>query len=543
MRNLINVIITSSVMIIVVLFLRQMFGCRIKKSVMCILWALVAVRLLIPVQLFNNVINITDYVVRTVSDLWESESTTDDEIFIKEGSLYNETNNVTSTAEIEQNSSLVNPLQSVNDDSSEKVPLSGNISQIKGNFHGGIGIIDVLHIIWLAGVAITILIVVISNLIFARKLILTRNRIGVIDRIKIYQSDVTGSACLYGIIRPAIYLNTSVVGNEFIISHELTHYKHRDNWWSLVRTLCVCIYWFNPLVWVAAHFHREDCELFCDEAVVKDYGKNERIQYGEMLLNTAIEQSGRLSFVYFLSGASSGYRELKKRLERITDDKKTYRSVAFAILVVAMVVTVFSFGNETIKGSVGDESNANMEGKSAGQRNNVDMKNYVFNEYKYDLTHDGIDDIVIMELYGYSEDIEDVYKALDDTRKYVTVTVKDGASGKVIYTKNVGNSGSANGFISIVENNGLYYIMDGNMGVWQGEGLEQYTVYDFVAGEISVIDEFRVVYYVTEEVADRTRRRGEEPINKEQADEVYNSRIARWTNQQIILIECLTHAE
>lgn len=542
MRNLINVIITSSVMIIVVLFLRQMFGGRIKNSVMCILWALVAVRLLIPVQLFNNVINITDYVVRTVSDLWESESTSDDDIF-KEGSLYNETDNVTSTAEIEQNSSLVNPLHSVNDGSSEKVPLSGNISQKKGNSRGEIGIIDVLHIIWLAGVAITILIVVISNLIFARKLILTRNKIGAIDGIKIYRSDVAGSACLYGIIRPAIYLNTSVVGNEFIISHELTHYKHMDNWWSLVRTLCVCIYWFNPLVWVAAHFHREDCELFCDEAVVKDYGKNERIQYGQMLLNTAIEQSGRLSFVYFLSGASSGYRELKKRLERITDDKKTYRSVAFAILVVAMVVTVFSFGNETIKGSVGDESNANMEGKSAGQRNNVDMKNYVFNEYKYDLTHDGIDDIVIMELYGYSEDIEDVYKALDDTRKYVTVTVKDGISGKVIYTKNVGNSGSANGFISIVEDNGLYYIMDGNKGVWQGEGLEQYTVYDFVAGEISVIDEFRVVYYATEEVADRTRRRGEEPINKEQADEVYNSMIARWTNQQIILIECLTHAE
>lgn len=542
MRNLINVIITSSVMIIVVLFLRQMFGGRIKNSVMCILWALVAVRLLIPVQLFNNVINITDYVVRTVSDLWESESTSDDDIF-KEGSLYNETDNVTSTAEIEQNSSLVNPLHSVNDGSSEKVPLSGNISQKKGNSRGEIGIIDVLHIIWLAGVAITILIVVISNLIFARKLILTRNKIGAIDGIKIYRSDVAGSACLYGIIRPAIYLNTSVVGNEFIISHELTHYKHMDNWWSLVRTLCVCIYWFNPLVWVAAHFHREDCELFCDEAVVKDYGKNERIQYGQMLLNTAIEQSGRLSFVYFLSGASSGYRELKKRLERITDDKKTYRSVAFAILVVAMVVTVFSFGNETIKGSLGDESNANMEGKSAGQRNNVDMKNYVFNEYKYDLTHDGIDDIVIMELYGYSEDIEDVYKALDDTRKYVTVTVKDGISGKVIYTKNVGNSGSANGFISIVEDNGLYYIMDGNKGVWQGEGLEQYTVYDFVAGEISVIDEFRVVYYATEEVADRTRRRGEEPINKEQADEVYNSMIARWTNQQIILIECLTHAE
>jgi beta-lactamase regulating signal transducer with metallopeptidase domain len=58
-----------------------------------------------------------------------------------------------------------------------------------------------------------------------------------------------------------------------------------------VRMLCVCIYWFNPLVWLAAHFHKEDCELFCDEAVVRNCSASERQKYGEVLLNAAATQA------------------------------------------------------------------------------------------------------------------------------------------------------------------------------------------------------------------------------------------------------------
>ena len=69
MRKLINVVITSSIMIVVVMILRKLFGSRVKSGAICVLWALVAMRLLIPVRLFGNVVNVTDYLTKNVINL------------------------------------------------------------------------------------------------------------------------------------------------------------------------------------------------------------------------------------------------------------------------------------------------------------------------------------------------------------------------------------------------------------------------------------------------------------------------------------------
>ena len=366
----------------------------------------------------------------------------------------------------------------------------------------------------------------------------SRKLTGKRGRINIYNTDAVDSACLYGVVHPAVYVNNKAGDNEFIISHELTHYRHRDNWWALVRMLCVCIYWFNPLVWVAAHFHKEDCELFCDEAVVRNCSVSERQKYGEVLLNAAARHSGRLSDIYLLSGASSGYRELKKRIERIAGSRKTYKSAAFILVIIVVTVTVLAFGGGGVKGS----SKLPENGIEADTQNdNNKMQNYLVTEYKYDLTHDGVDDVVSMEVYGYAADINNVDEALKDTRKYVTVTVKDGVTGQILYTKEVGNSHSQNGFVLIVSENGNYYIMDGIKGVWQGDGLGRFTVYDFTSGTKNVVDECKVDYYASEESAERAANRGQSLVSQQEADEIYNGRIAKWNDGAVVLIECLIY--
>ena len=77
MRKLINVVITSSIMIVVVMILRKFFGSRVKSGAICVLWALVAMRLLIPVQLFGNVVNVTDYLTKNVINLQSRDITTE----------------------------------------------------------------------------------------------------------------------------------------------------------------------------------------------------------------------------------------------------------------------------------------------------------------------------------------------------------------------------------------------------------------------------------------------------------------------------------
>ena len=260
----------------------------------------------------------------------------------------------------------------------------------------------------------------------------------------------------------------------------------------------------------------------------------------EVLLNAAARRSGRLSDIYLLSGASSGFRELKKRIERIAGNKKTYKSVAFVMIVTVAAITVFAFGGSNVKGSA-EKSTDSMFETDTDNQNDDKMKNYLIAEYRYDLTHDGVDDDVAMEIYGYAGDISDVKEALNDTRKYVTVTVKDGITGQILYTKEVGNSHSQNGFVSIVSANGNYYIMDGIKGVWQGDGLERFTVYDFSSGTKNVVDECKVDYYASEESAERSANRGQSLVSQQEADEMYNGRIARWNDGAVVLIECLIY--
>ena len=542
MRKLINVIITSSIMIVVIILLRKLFESRVKSGAICVLWALVAIRLLIPVQLFGNVVNVTDYLTENVMNLQGRYITTE----VQEKSNSVSDSQIGDDSQAGSGAQSDSNLQAANNAQADGNIQTGSSVMSDGNAQSAsheqsdknMQLVNYIRIIWLTGMVVMFAVVIVSNLIFTGRLMSTRKLAGKRGRINIYNTDAVNSACLYGVVHPAVYVNDNAGYNEFIISHELTHYRHRDNWWALVRMLCVCIYWFNPLVWVAAHFHKEDCELFCDEAVIRNCSASERQKYGEMLLNAAARHSGRLSDIYLLSGASSGYRELKKRIERIAGSRKTYKSAAFVLIMIVVAVTVLAFGGGSVKGS-SKLSESGIETDT--QKDNNKMQNYLVTEYKYDLTHDGVDDVVSMEVYGYAADINNVDEALKDTRKYVTVTVKDGVTGQNLYTKEVGNSHSQNGFVSIVSENGNYYIMDGIKGVWQGDGLERFTVYDFSSGTKNVVDECKVDYYASEESAERAANCGQSLVSQQEADEIYNGRIARWNDGAVVLIECLIY--
>lgn len=549
MRKLINVVITSSIMIVVVMILRKLFGSRVKSGAICVLWALVAIRLLIPVQLFGNVVNVADYLTENVINLQGRGITT--EVQVKWDSVSDSQtgdnsqagNGVYPAGRVQSGSGTQSDsnLQAANNAQADGNMQTGSSVMSDGNAQTGsyVKIVNYMWVIWLTGMVVMFAVVVVSNLIFTGRLMSSRKLAGKSGRINIYNTDNVNSACLYGVFHPAVYVNNKAADNEFIISHELTHYRHRDNWWALVRMLCVCIYWFNPFVWMAAHFHKEDCELFCDEAVIRNCSASEKQKYGEVLLNAAARHSGRLSDIYLLSGASSGYHELKKRIERIAGSRKTYKSAAFVLIVIVVAVTVLAFGGGSVKGSSEDLPESGIEADA--QQDNDEMQNYLVTEYKYDLTHDGVDDVVSIEIYGNAVDINNVDEALKDTRKYVTVTAQDGVTGQILYTKEVGNSHSLNGFVSIVSENGDYYIMDGIKGVWQGDGLRRFTVYDFSSGTKNVVDECKVDYYASEESAERAANRGQSLVSQQEADEMYNGRIARWNDGAVVLIECMIY--
>ncbi len=107
-----------------------------------------------------------------------------------------------------------------------------------------------------------------------------------------------------------------------ILRHEMCHYFHGDTVWGLVRMICVCLYWYHPLVWLAAYLSRQDCELACDEAAVRLMDGQERRRYGELLLRF-VPVKGFSADCFSMTTAMSGNaKNLKQRLERIAAKKK-----------------------------------------------------------------------------------------------------------------------------------------------------------------------------------------------------------------------------
>ena len=149
------------------------------------------------------------------------------------------------------------------------------------------------------------------------------------------------SPCLFGFFRPKVYLTPICTKDEthlrHVLTHELTHYAHKDHIWSLVRCVCLCVYWFNPLVWIAAGLAKRDCELACDEAVLKKLGDEERISYGKTLVDMVANSN---SPAHYLETATAMYETKKALKERVNHIMKKHKHLFISALSLILVLFI-----------------------------------------------------------------------------------------------------------------------------------------------------------------------------------------------------------
>lgn len=194
---------------------------------------------------------------------------------------------------------------------------------------------DWLKPVWLIGSLVTLALLAYLNLSFWAKLRRTRRPIGVSEcGLTAYETNETASPCLFGLFRPAIYVRAEdSVQLRHVLTHEDCHFRHFDHVWALLRAACLAIYWWDPLVWLAAALSRTDCELACDEAALSRLGESERIPYGETLITMAAKpRPGEL--LRASSPIGSGKRELKARILAIA--RRGKRLVVPAVLAVCL---------------------------------------------------------------------------------------------------------------------------------------------------------------------------------------------------------------
>lgn len=149
------------------------------------------------------------------------------------------------------------------------------------------------------------------------------------------------SPMIIGLIRPKLVLpeiNYSIVELQYILSHELVHYRRKDLWYKLLLLAANAVHWFNPLVYLMFREASGDLECFCDDAVVKEASFIQRRDYTETILNNLTRQkiNEKNLSTYFYGGS----RRMKNRFQNIlnTGRKKSGRAAFILFLCGSLCI-------------------------------------------------------------------------------------------------------------------------------------------------------------------------------------------------------------
>ncbi|WP_297294261.1 M56 family metallopeptidase [uncultured Oscillibacter sp.] len=336
-----EILLTSSALILALLALRRLFRKVLSRRAQYALWGLVLLRLLVPASLPAAEFSLLTAAEPVVSGL-EGQA------------LYLSPSRVTLTAP-------EGPLPSYRSEEDPKIVLGPpsensvysytNSQQVvhEVEYARQIVLADQLPPIWHGGMAAMACWLVLSNLLFWRKLRRARRPYpveGSPRRVYLVEEGLP-SPCLFGLFRPAIYLTPAALQSpdrlRHVLAHEETHARHLDPLWSLLRAVCLTVYWFDPLVWWAALASRTDCELACDEGALRRLGEAERVPYGRTLLSLIPVRKAPANPLLSATTMTAGKRQLKDRITRVAENPVYLGRALFAAVALAALVCAVTF--------------------------------------------------------------------------------------------------------------------------------------------------------------------------------------------------------
>ncbi len=240
--KLVSISLVANWLILAVIVLRMLLK-KAPRRITCILWAIVALRLILPFSIESP----ASMIPQTTSAIQEAVDT-----------------------------SLIHPetipagtTQVLTREETDSIVASGPRHP------------SVLPIVWCAGTC-----AMLSYLFFSY----ARTRHLVMEAVpesgNIWLCDAVTTPFILGLIRPRIYLPSGLPEEtkEYVIAHERSHLRWKDHWWKPLAFVLLSVYWFDPFVWVAYAQVCRDIEFACDERVVHRFGIAEKKAYSTALL-------------------------------------------------------------------------------------------------------------------------------------------------------------------------------------------------------------------------------------------------------------------
>lgn len=295
---LLNASVTALWAVLAVLALRLLLR-RAPRRLVCLLWAVPALRLLLPVSIESVLSLIPSAETLPQELLYAPVPAIDSNIPALDGAV----NPVLEATMSPAAGASVNPMQLL---------MTG------------------LGALWLLGLGAMLALCLVSALRLRGRL-----REAVWDRENIWRSDRVETPFVLGLARPRIYLPFALEGEalELVLAHERAHIRAGDHWFKLIGWLLLSVYWFNPALWLAYVLFCRDLELSCDERVITGFDEDRKRAYSRALLGCA-SRGGSL----LMHPLAFGELGVKERIKKVLNFKRpavVVTAVAALLCVVA----------------------------------------------------------------------------------------------------------------------------------------------------------------------------------------------------------------
>lgn len=322
-------VVSSCILILAVIALRYLLRGKISLRLQYALWLLVLARLLIPVSFGSTDISVMSVVekapavqavesVRDVDTIWQADN----------GSVQG-----LPAGAAADNAPLQIAPRTTSDDQFSRMSSALTLRKV-------------LLPVWWCGAAVTLLVFLTANLCFAARLRKSRRPLIVEGAsLPVYVARERAVPCLFGLFRPAVYVTPEAAEDGTLlrhtVAHETTHFRQGDHVWALLRTVCLALHWWNPLVWWAAKLSRQDGELACDEATIRALGEGERAAYGRTLIRMACGRGA--SPLLTATTMDGGKTSLHERIVLLAKKPRTAALAAIALVLAAALCVGCTF--------------------------------------------------------------------------------------------------------------------------------------------------------------------------------------------------------
>ena len=187
-----------------------------------------------------------------------------------------------------------------------------------------------LPLLWAAGTLAMLLYALVSFLRLRR-----RTAASVPFSGKAYLCDGVDSPFILGVLRPRIFLPSGLEELQLshVLAHERAHLRRLDQLWKPLGFLLLAVHWFNPVLWLAYILFCRDMELACDERAVRRLDPAARADYAQALLD--LSHPGRMVAACPLAFGETG---VKGRVKNVLNPRKP----AFWIILVAVVLAALA---------------------------------------------------------------------------------------------------------------------------------------------------------------------------------------------------------